>query len=62
MPTNTVIIIDTTYVWDIWFMVVKSLRYNRCIKYKQVVTERLEDYKQLIQELQNEWRTIEAIV
>ncbi len=43
-------------------MVIKSLKYNKVIKYKQVITERLEDYKALIQELITEWRTIEAVV
>ncbi len=43
-------------------MVIKSLKYNRVIKYKQVLTERLEDYKELVYELMNEWRIILAIV
>ena len=43
-------------------MVIKSLAYNKVIKYKQVATERIEDYRELVQELITEWRMILAIV
>ena len=62
-PQPTVLIIDTTYFWrSFWIMVFRSYELKRNLLRKEVKRETLEEYKSWIEELENQWWTIKAIV
>ena len=62
-PQPTVLIIDTTYFWrSFWIMVFRSYELKKNLLWKEVKRETLEAYKLWIQELENQWRIINAIV
>ena len=62
MPSSIVLIMDTTYFWDIWVMVFKDAYSKKILHYKIVVNENNYDYKQGVKELQQQWWKILAIV
>ena len=62
LPWRVVILVDTTYFWDFWIMAFKDSRSWNILKAKIVVSEKVEDYKKWIEELEKEWWTIDAIV
>lgn len=62
IPREIILLIDTTYFWDIWIMAFKDYESKRIINYKIVKNENNKDYKDWIKELQDKWWTIKAIV
>jgi len=61
-PRQIVLLMDTTYFWDIWVMVFKDCESKKIINFKLVVNENNYSYKQWVKELQQQWWVIEAIV
>ena len=61
-PKKIVLLIDTTYFWVFGLMVFKDYVTKKVINYKIVDYETNIAYKLWIEELQNDWRTIKAIV
>ena len=61
-PCRIVLLMDTTYFWNIWVMVFKDSSSKKIINFKLVVNENNHDYKQWVRELQEQWWIIEAIV
>ena len=61
-PRKIVLLMDTTYFWDIWVMVFKDCESKKIINFKLVVNENNYSYKQWVKELQQQWWIIEAIV
>jgi hypothetical protein len=62
-PTSVVLLVDTTYFWKNWWVIVFKDAHSKKILHHQVVCyETNEWYKQWIQHLQQEWRTIRGIV
>ncbi len=61
-PQEIVLLIDTTYFWDIWIMAFKDYHSKRILKYKLVSNENYTSYKFWIDELIREWWKIKAIV
>lgn len=62
-PQPTVLIIDTTYFWrSFWIMVFRSYELKKNLLRKEVKWETLEEYKSWIQQLENKWWIIKAIV
>ena len=54
---------DTTYFWrQYWIMVFRSCELKKNILRKEVKRETIQDYKDGIKKLQDQWRTIKAIV
>lgn len=62
IPSSIVLILDTTYFWDIWVMVFKDSRSKRILHYELVKNETNDVYKLGVEKLQKQWWTIEAIV
>lgn len=62
MPTEIILLMDTTYFWEFWVMVFKDYRSKKVINYKLVDNENNTDYKNWVKELQNSWWIIKAIV
>ncbi len=63
MPQETVLIMDTTYWWRSYgIMVFRSHELKKNILRKEVKWETIQDYKDGIETLQNQWRIIKAIV
>ena len=61
-PREIILLIDTTYFWDIWIMAFKDYESKKIINYKIVKNENNTDYKNWIKELQDKWWIILAIV
>lgn len=62
-PQSTVLIIDTTYFWRLfWIMVFRSYELKKNLLWKEVKWETLEAYKSWIQQLESNWWEIKAIV
>lgn len=62
-PQPTVLIIDTTYFWrSFWIMVFRSYELKKNLLWKEVKRETLAEYKSWIEELENKWWKILAIV
>jgi len=61
-PSKIVLLMDTTYFWEIWVMVFKDSQTKKIINFKLVVNENNHAYKQWVRELQEQWWIIEAIV
>lgn len=61
-PTKIVLLMDTTYFWDIGVMVFKDSESKKIINFKLVVNENNYSYKQWVTELQQKWWEIQAIV
>ena len=61
-PWNIVLIIDTTYFWDIWMMVFKDSQSRRILHYKLVRNESNDAYMLWVEELQSQWWKIQAVV
>ena len=62
-PWDTVLIIDTTYFWrSFWIMVFRSYELKKNLLRKEVRWETLEEYKSWIQQLESEWWNVRAIV
>ena len=57
-----VLLIDTTYFWDIWIMAFKESKTKNILKIKLVSSESYFSYKYWIDELIEEWWKIKAIV
>lgn len=57
-----VLLIDTTYFWDIWVMAFKDSKRKKILKIKLVKTESYSSYKYWVDELIQEWWIIKAIV
>ena len=62
IPTEIILLIDTTYFWSFWIMAFKDHKSWDILKFKIVDSEKAIDYKLWIDELQNEWWIIKAIV
>lgn len=62
IPREIILLIDTTYFWDIWIMAFKDYESKKIINYKIVKNENNTDYKNWIKELQDKWWIIKAIV
>ena len=64
-PTATqeiILLVDTTYFWKIGVMVFKDVETTEILHYRIVDYETNKEYKAWIEHLQQEWRTIKAIV
>jgi len=61
-PRKIVLLIDTTYFWDVWVMVFKDYESKKIINFKLVVNENNYSYKLWVKELQEQWWKIQAIV
>ena len=61
-PQEIVLLIDTTYFWDIWIMAFKDSKTKKILKIKLVNSESYAGYKYWIDELIEEWWKIKAIV
>jgi len=57
-----VLLIDTTYFWDIWIMAFKDYKSKKILKFKLVENENYASYKFWVDELIKEWWIIKAIV
>jgi len=62
IPWEVVLLIDTTYFWDFWIMLFKNAITWKPLKVKIVKSEKLEDYRNWVEELIQEWWIIKAIV
>lgn len=61
-PSEIVLLMDTTYFWDVWLMAFKEIKSKKIINFKLVRNENNYSYKQWIKELQKQWWIIKAIV
>ena len=61
-PRKIVLIMDTTYFWDIGVMAFRCSKMKKVIHYKLVKNESNKIYRKGVQELQEQWWEIEAIV
>jgi len=61
-PKKVVLLIDTTYFWDIWVMAFKDYKDKKILKYILVDHENYSSYLKWIKDLQEEWWIIKAIV
>ena len=61
-PTKWILLIDTTYFWDIWVMVFKEIKSKKILKTILVEHESYYYYRKWVDELIEEWWKIEAIV
>ncbi len=62
-PRKTVLLVDTTYFWRAyWIMVFRSYELKKNLLWKEVSWETLEEYRTWIQELERRWWEIQAIV
>lgn len=61
-PSSIVLLMDTTYFWDIWLMVFKDCKSKKIINFKLVINENNHAYKTWVKELQDQWWDIKAIV
>ena len=57
-----ILLMDTTYFWDLWIMAFKDYESKKIINYKIVSNENNTDYKNWVKELQEQWWIIKAIV
>lgn len=62
IPSNIVLIMDTTYFWDIGVMVFKDSKSSKILHYELVKNETNTVYQEGVKKLQSEWWKIEAIV
>ena len=62
IPTEIILLIDTTYFSDFWIMVFKDYKSKKVIHYKIVKNENNTDYKNWVKELEKQWWKIKAIV
>ncbi len=62
MPCSIILIMDTTYFWDIWVMVFKDSKKSKILHYELVKNETNDDYKLWVKKLQEQGWKIEAIV
>lgn len=61
-PKDIVLLIDTTYFWNIWIMAFKDYYSKDILKFKLVSNENYASYLFGINELKKEWWKIKAIV
>lgn len=61
-PQEIVLLIDTTYFWDIWVMAFKDSKTKKILKIKLVKSENYFSYKFWVDELIEEWWKVKAIV
>ena len=62
LPSSIILIMDTTYFWDIWVMVFKDSKSSKILHYELVKNECNDDYKLWVKKLQEQGWKIEAIV
>ncbi len=62
IPTSIILLIDTTYFWNIGVMAFKDANNKRIIHSILVTNESVYDYRRWVEKLEEEWWTIEAIV
>ena len=62
IPRPIILLVDTTYFWNIGVMAFKDAIGKNVIHCRLVVNESASDYKLWVKELQDEWWTIEGIV
>lgn len=62
IPTEIILLMDTTYFWEFWIMAFKDYKTKKIINYKIVKNENNTDYKDWVKELQEQWWIIKAIV
>ena len=62
LPRKIVLLMDTTYFWDIWVMVFKDCESQKIINFKLVKNENNNAYKLWVKELQEQGWEIQAIV
>lgn len=61
-PSKIILLMDTTYFWDIWVMAFKDSQTKKVVNIKLVKNETNDVYKLWVQELREKWWKIEAIV
>ena len=62
VPTEIILLIDTTYFGKIWLMVFKEKSSKKILRWEIVTYETNEAYKRWVYKLQEEWWIIKAIV
>ena len=62
VPSSVILIMDTTYFWDMWVMVFKDSKSSKILHYELVVNESNTTYQEGVEKLESEWWKIEAIV
>ena len=62
VPQEIVLLIDTTYFWNIWIMAFKDYNSKKILKFKLVSNETYASYLFWVNELKQEWWKIKAIV
>lgn len=61
-PRPIVLLMDTTYFWDVWLMVFKEAESKRIVNFRLVKNENNQAYKEGVKELQEQWWEIQGIV
>lgn len=61
-PTKIVLLMDTTYFWDVWVMAFKEANSDNIIHFKLVRNENNYSYREWVRELEKQWWEIQAIV
>ena len=61
-PSSIVLIMDTTYFWDIGVMVFKDSKSKKILHCILVINETNDVYKKWVKQLQQQWWEIEAVV
>lgn len=61
-PQEIILLIDTTYFWNIWVMAFKDSNTKKILKIKLVKSENYASYKCWVDDLIKEWWKIQAIV
>lgn len=61
-PREIILLMDTTYFWELWIMAFKDYKNKKIINYKIVKNENNTDYKNWVKELIEKWWIIKAIV
>ena len=62
VPCSVILLIDTTYFWDVWLMLFKAKDSQQILHIELVVYETNKAYRKWIETLQLKWRKVEAIV
>ena len=61
-PNKIVLLMDTTYFWDVWLMAFKEAESKKIINFRLVKNENNKAYKDGVKELQEQWWKIQGIV
>jgi hypothetical protein len=61
-PKKIVLLMDTTYFWDVWLMAFKEAESKKIINFRLVKNENNKAYKEGVKELQEQWWEVQGIV